>query len=263
MTALARYRGSRTQFQIAYTWSHSIDNQDESLAGEFDFTQLNRGDIGLKGISAFSRQFDPASDRGNSDFDQRHNLVFYLIWESPSFPASRFARLIRDWKLSTLGAFRSGFPYTVSAPAQFSFTGESIANNRADIVNPLSTTSNLSYPGGRVLLNLGGFSEPLPGTLGNSGRNAFRGPGFYSVDLSAARSIPVRRLGEGGRLVLRADAINVLNHANLNTPVADVGSPDTFGVALYGRQEQNRGFPLLTPLRESGRQIQLLLRIEF
>src|SRR6185369_10862980 len=33
MTAVARYRGRRAQFQAAYTYSHSIDNQSDPLLG--------------------------------------------------------------------------------------------------------------------------------------------------------------------------------------------------------------------------------------
>jgi hypothetical protein len=69
-------------------------------------------------------------------------------------------------------------------------------------------------------------------------------------------------LRESGRLILRVDAFNVLNHANLNNPDSMLGS-STFGVASYGRQGFNAGFPSLTPLNETGRQLQLMLRLEF
>ena len=35
LTASARYRISRSQVQVAYTYGHSIDNQSEPLLGEF------------------------------------------------------------------------------------------------------------------------------------------------------------------------------------------------------------------------------------
>src|SRR5207302_7590722 len=78
LTALGRYRAGRKQFQIAYTWSHSIDNQSEPLARDFFnllFTRIGP-DTTRTEYAAFSRQFDVRSDRGNADFDQRHNLVF-------------------------------------------------------------------------------------------------------------------------------------------------------------------------------------------
>jgi hypothetical protein len=69
-------------------------------------------------------------------------------------------------------------------------------------------------------------------------------------------------LGEGARLTLRADAFNVLNHANLNNPVNNLGLPD-FGIASWGRQGSYSGFPAVAPLDETARQIQLLVRLEF
>jgi hypothetical protein len=72
-------------------------------------------------------------------------------------------------------------------------------------------------------LNAAAFAEPAPSTLGTSGRNEFRGPGFYSLDLSLARSFPASWLGENGRMTLRAALFNVLNHANF------VGYSGTYG----------------------------------
>ena len=63
-------------------------------------------------------------------------------------------------------------------------------------------------------------------------------------------------------MVLRADAFNFLNHANLDNPASLLGGGG-FGVALYGRKGLNTGFPAVTPLDEKARQIQLLARIEF
>jgi hypothetical protein len=37
----------------------------------------------------------------------------------------------------------------------------------------------------------------------------------------------------------------------------------TFGDAFYGRTGQSGGFPSLVPFRETARQIQLLIRLQF
>jgi hypothetical protein len=112
------------------------------------------------------------------------------------------------------------------------------------------------------LLSAAGFAEAAPSTLGNAGRNAFRGPGFYNLDVSLNRSFPVRWLGESGRLGLRASAFNILNHANLGNPDTLLASP-TFGIALLGRQGVPSGFPAVSPLNETPRQIQLSAKVEF
>jgi hypothetical protein len=118
-----------------------------------------------------------------------------------------------------------------------------------------------------LLLNSAAFQSPANNVPGNTARNEFRGPGVASMDVSLSRSFPLRWLGEGGRLTLRADAYNFLNHANLNNPAA-VFNPTTvfqktFGVATYGRQDSRSGFPSSVPLDETSRQIQLMIRVNF
>src|SRR5262249_46243713 len=268
LTAIARYRSGGKQFQIAYTWSHTIDNQSEPLAGDFfnlEFTQISSASS-QNGYASFTRQFDSSEGRGNSDFDQRHNLFFFSIWDIPApFSNSKVGRLFRDWKFSQLAAFRSGFPYTVREPDQFDFSNRVILyNSRADIVNPSAAVLAHSQPapGGKLLLNAAAFAQSAFGVQGNTGRNAFGGPGLYSVDISLARSFALRKLGEAARFTVRADAFNFLNHTNLNNPQSLIGQPD-FGVATYGRQGVGNGFPAVAPLNETARQVQLILRLEF
>jgi len=265
LAATLRYRTRSAAVQLAYTWSHAIDNQSDALAGDFfnlTFTSIASG-TGT-GRAAFSRQFDPQADRGNADFDQRHNLVFLAYWNAPaaaqSTPGARW--LLRDWVFGGLGAVRSGLPYSILGASSAVAGGGLILNNRPDLINPNATVSQ-AVPGGERLLVASAFANALPSTLGSLGRNAFAGPGFYNFDLSVARYFPVRWLGEAGRLRVRADAFNALNHANLGNPDAVLASP-SFGLASYGRQATAKsGFPAVSPLNETPRQIQMSLRVEF
>lgn len=269
LTLVGRYRARTAQLQMSYSWSHAIDNQTEALGGDFfnlGFTNLVQGGgVGLS-PAQFTRQFDSRVDRGNSDFDQRHNLVLFSYWDLPAvFGSSKAGRWLRNWRLAALAAFRSGFPFTVNVPFAAPRPGDPILVNRAN----LSLTEAGAYTreevnGGVRLLNPRVFQTPVGGLLGNTGRNAFRGPGLMSLDLSLGRSLALKWLGDSGRLAIRADAFNVLNHANLNNPnpVFEPGDSQ-FGVALYGRRGQRSGFPGAIPLDETARQIQLSLRIEF
>jgi hypothetical protein len=262
LSTRVRYRSHTLQAQAAYTWSHSLDNQSDPLTGDFfdlSFTALNSGE-GNTLRSAFARQFDSRGDRGNSAFDQRHNLFFLALWQ----PESRW-RATRGWKISLLSAFRTGTPYTVLAStSDVPFTGGVIENQRASLAgaaNPVYTTPPAG-PGGVYLLNAAAFVAPAADSPGGTSRNAFRGPGLYNADVSLARSFSIPRLREGSLFTVRADAFNILNHANLGNPDNLVGSP-TFGLATYGRQGAPSGFPAVAPLNETARQIQLLLRFEF
>ena len=270
LTALVRYRTTRGVVQGSYTWSHTIDNQSDPLTGDFfnlNFTNI-QSTAESTGRSTFSQQFNPLADRGNSDFDQRHNLVLFSYWNLPPVLASSKAGfLFRDWTVAEMAAVRSGFPYTVIGTTT-AIPGQGlILNNRPNIIQPTQTLlpNRVPVPGGVQIVNPAAFAEAAPSTLGNEGRNAFTGPGFYSLDLSVARSFPLRWLGESGRLRVRADAFNVLNHANLGNPDSLFTNPPspTFGIATYGRQGAQSGFPALSPLNETPRQIQLSVKIEF
>ncbi|HTR36327.1 MAG TPA: TonB-dependent receptor [Bryobacteraceae bacterium] len=270
LTAVARYRIGRGMVQASYTWSHFIDNQSDPLTGDFfnlSFTSIPTS-ASSNGRATFSQQFNPQADRANSDYDQRHNLVIFSYWNLPTaFAGTKAGMLFRDWTVAELAAFRSGFPYSVIGTTTAIAGQGLILNNRPNLVDP--TQAVLANPapvaGGMQLLNPAAFAEAAPSTLGNLGRNAFTGPGFYSVDVSLARAFALPWLGESGRLKIRADAYNFLNHANLGNPDALFTNPPspTFGVATFGRQGFQPGFPAITPLNETPRQIQLSVKVEF
>jgi hypothetical protein len=263
LAAVARHHSRRGSMQVSYTWSHAIDNQSDPLLGDFfDLSFVNISSASAnRARAAFTRQFDSAGDRASSDFDQRHNLVFYSWWNAPAVGGRGWLpALTRNWRVAEMAAFRTGFPYTVRSGA----TG-ALLNQRADIVDAAHISAQApaaAAPGSVALLNPAAFAPPPSDVVGNSGRNGFGGPGLWNVDLSLSRSIGLPALGESRRLILRADFFNAFNHANLNNPDARLGSP-TFGQASYGRLDYNNGFPALVPLNETPRQIQILLKLEF
>ena len=261
LSSLVRYRVSTLLFQAAYTWSHSIDNQSDPLVG--DFFDLNFSNISATGQTgpraAFTQQYNSRADRASSQFDQRHSLFLLGIWR----PASRW-RAARGWQVSGLAALRTGTPYSVFSTSPFvPDSGGEILNQRANLLGAGAVYSNpLPTAGGLVLLNAAAFGTPDPNQTGTTGRNAFRGPGLYDLDASLARSFGIPKLREGTLLTVRADFFNILNHANLGNPDNTLEDPG-FGIATYGRQGAASGFPAVTPLNETARQVQILLRVEF
>jgi hypothetical protein len=259
LAAALRFRKTRLHGQISYTWSHSIDNQSEPLAGTFfNFNTFAAARVGPSPFtSSFTQQFASSLDKGNSDFDQRQNLVFFVTYQPP--PVLK-GPVFRNWTFSALGAARSGLPYSVYSIFDLSAAiPEYFVNQRANLVDPAHVYVSQPAQGGKVLLNPTAFSNPGPNQIGSSGRNEFRGPGLFNADVSVARTFSIR---EQLRLTARADFYNALNHANLNNPTSFLGDPQ-FGIALYGRSEVGNGFPLSAPLSETARQIQILLRLEF
>jgi hypothetical protein len=268
LTVVARYRWSRGYLQGSYTWSHYIDNQSDPLAGDFfdlSFTNITSG-AGTGGQAAFTQQFNPKSDIGNSDYDQRHNLVVFSYWNLPTaLQGTKAGVLFRGWIVSGLAAFRAGLPYTVIDNGSPVIPGDgTVINPRPDLVLPNAAVLSSPIPiaGGKQLLNPAAFAG-VSDTVGTLGRNSLIGPGIYNIDLSVGRSFGVPWFGEQGRLTLRADAFNFLNHANLNNPDPLLGDTLTFGAASFGRLGDPSGFPAVSPLNETPREIQLLLRVEF
>ena len=147
--------------QISYTWSHSIDNQSDPLAGIFE--DYNQAGIGHKPDSiveaAFTQQFASRADRANSDFDQRHNLVFFAVYSLPS-------KFLRGWQVSGLGAIRSGLPFTVYDAARLATvtSGAFLVNQRANLTGPsLAFSPEVSnIPGGKLIAELRGVCRSRP-----------------------------------------------------------------------------------------------------
>ncbi len=253
---------------FSYTWSHSIDNQSEPLAGATaDLAIVNQLTSLTTEEASFTREFDSNADRGNSDFDQRQVFSSYATWSVPTASGSSLTRRIfQNWLLSEVSAFRTGTPFSV-------FAGSSglLVNNRADLINPALARKETPYPGGRILLDEAAFSQPPFGQLGNTGRNAFTGPGAYNINVSISRTFRIAN-SERWQITLRADAFNALNHANLNNPSNEnlilpmaplLPGATPFAFAAYGRSASTIGLPIGSPVSESARQIHFVVRLLF
>jgi hypothetical protein len=267
LTAVALYRWSRGYLQGSYTWSHYIDNQSDPLTGDFfdlSFTNITSG-AGSGRRAAFTQQFNPNADIGNSDYDQRHNLVLFFSWNLPELKqGKKLGAVFNGWIVAGLAAFRSGLPYTVIDNSSPVLPGSGVLiNPRPNLINLNATLSNpVPVAGGEQLLNPTAFAG-VSDAVGTLGRNSLTGPGIYSLDLSLGRRFKLPWLGESGRIGIRADAFNFLNHANLNNPDPLLGDTSTFGSAQFGRLGVSSGFPAVSPLNETPREIQLLLKVEF
>jgi hypothetical protein len=266
LAAVLRVRRGGMTGQVSYTWGHAIDNQSDALAGAFvDYNQAGLATKqALPYLAAFTTQFASAADRANADFDQRHNLVFFGTYEIPAVRQQGMAAaLLRGWRISGVGAVRSGLPFSVFTLDNTQDPGGFLQNQRADLVAPdlVFRPAAGNVAGGKQLLNQDAFQVRTADSVGTSGRNAFAGPGLVSADVSIARSFAA---GERVRITLRADMYNALNHANLNNPNnVLIDGAAGFGQALYGRRELNSGFPVATPFNETARQVQVFLRVEF
>jgi hypothetical protein len=232
-------------FDAQYRYSKSID-------------QLSN-----EGPGAVTNQTDPAhpqTEHGPSDFDAKHYLNFYTLYDLPFFhDKSRWTgKLLGGWQINGLLTWHSGFPWTP-------VTGQlnSVPITSANTINPTRPSKLLSQPGRgtsnsdfiKPLANFPGLvqnfnCDPAKGALQGApffdichtgppgiGRNSFRGPGYFGIDSSVAKKFglpSLKFLGEGANIELRGNFFNLFNKLNLQ--------PFSFGTdntrvesSLFGR----------------------------
>jgi hypothetical protein len=186
--------------QFTYTWAHGLDDMTAYRG------TLPQDSFNLKG------------DYGSMDFDTRHNFTAVLNYDLPN--AARFKPLLNGWELSSLFSFHTGQPFTVFSSNDTSGTGE--GEQRADLIgDPYANVSHKFSKSGVTWLNQAAFADPAPGTQGNSGRNAFYGPGYASVDFSVVKNTKItERIGTQFRI----EMFNLFNRTNLAPPSGTNGS---------------------------------------
>jgi hypothetical protein len=130
-------------------------------------------------------------------------------------------RLFGDWHLSGIWTAQSGQPYTINTSIDVNGDG-----NATDRLNCSVDCLTFHPSGDRAqqvnVSNPANLLAPL-GQDGAVGRNTFTGDRLYSMDLALVKSVHLH--GEQKLLSLRAEAFNVLNHADLGLPTRILESP--------------------------------------
>jgi hypothetical protein len=248
-------------FDANYTWSRSLD--------QVGAVQNN--------AALFPNSFDPDSEYGPSFDDVTHIFNSNWVYELP-FGESR---LWGGWYTSGIFRAQSGFPLLIAQGTQVwggsALLGQNSgalptgdlpstgANHGVAGSGGIGTAGNPATNGSGVNL----FNDPA--AVFNSfrrlrlsedtqtRRDAFRGLGFWQLDMSVGKST---RIAGDVRLTVSADAINVLNHVNFADPtIANSGSTASlqqaanFGVITRQRIITNQNiFP---------RRIQIGARLDF
>jgi hypothetical protein len=209
------FRNRGLQFTARYTLSAAKDN----LSSTFSDSNANAS-LGLLD------PFDPKLDYGYADFDARHRFVSSFNYEVPYFNTvdSKFLRhALGGLALTGIFTARTGNPFTVfdcttassGACPRYRPAGGSVNFNGAG--DPASVGANafnyLQLPAANPFVNPvsnNGVVGAFPGDM--SRRNAFRGPGFWNMDMGLYKRI---RVNEKYSVQLRLEAFNVFNHSNL------------------------------------------------
>lgn len=256
LTTLHKNVSHGLQFDLNYTWSHSIDNVS---------IIANRPAFG--GYGFVCDVLRPRECRGNSDFDVTHYFNGNFIYELPVGRGKQFAGRASRWLDEVIGGWSiSGLPSWHSGGAYFASSNAFVAGYANDapaiLTGPVSDL-HIHLNGGKGQ-PLYGFANPsqanadFVGPIGFDigGRNNLRGPSYFDMDAGLAKAFPLS--SERFALKFRADAFNVFNHPNFSNPCSDITNVS----CLFGTISSTVG----TTIRNSGpaaRVLQLALRLEF
>jgi hypothetical protein len=235
LTSLHKKFSHGLQFDVNYTFSHSIDNSS-TIANNATGTNATGGYGGFLCDAIQLR-----SCRANSDFDLTHLVSADGLYDLPigrgrwlGHNASGWLnQIIGGWQVAFLNQWHTGFAFTTVTEA---FPVSFNANSPAVFIgtpHDIRTSVHTDRTAGVVQL----FVDPtaalnaFTGPIGLQGptRNNLRGPRFSNTDLSLNKHF---QLKENLGLEFRAEAYNAFNQVNFALPtnsVADINSSLPFG----------------------------------
>jgi hypothetical protein len=172
-------------------------------------------------------------------FAPQHRWVSWATYDLPWGPGkARLAkgpvsRVLGGWVLSGVLTLQSGGFLDVSS--QTDTTNGFLQGNQG--VNVVGGNPNLSKSERSMarFFNTSVFAFARPYTLGNAGRSLILGPGTIGFDTSLNKSF---KISERFTTEFKADFINALNHPNMGSPSATLGSP-TFGLVTSKSGNRN------------------------
>jgi hypothetical protein len=241
------------QFDVNYTWAHSIDN-----------VSLIANSSASAGYGFICDVQRPRACRGNSDFDVTHYITADFTYRLPFGRGRTFGsnipfflnEIVGGWEVSGISQWHSGQAfgtnsnafvagYSNDAPAIFN--GDRVGV-QAHVHKTASGQVNLFSDPVRAQSD---FTGPVGFNIGS--RNNLRGPQFYNQNFGLAKTFPL--VSDRVNLKFRADAFNALNHPNFALPSATSESWDVTG-GIFGQ---------LTSIdtNSSYRVMQFALRLEF
>jgi hypothetical protein len=217
------------QLQAAYTYAQAIDPTTGNLGGgdSFDLDHVSNPYLGWR------------YDHGLSPFDRRHIAFVNFVYDIPAFRNSS-SRLLKTglggWELSGIVMAESGTPLNVGCNSSCGAGYPSVANIfpgrdvlvRPDVVGPISYPKTV-----KSWFDPAAFVPPAPGTWGNLGFDALRGPGRQNWNLSLFKEFTINE-DRGSHVEFRAESFNTWNHTQFGGPGQNGGISTNLGSSNFG-----------------------------
>ncbi|MDQ6666293.1 MAG: hypothetical protein M3Z23_18095, partial [Acidobacteriota bacterium] len=248
-----RQFGGGVSGSFSYTFSKALDtrSQDPTFG-----TSVNRGSTAQAASSTPFDIYNRALNYAPADYDHTHVFQANGVYELPFGKGRRFLnsspglfeRIIGGFEVAGFMNRYSGRPFTVfSGNFQFSSVVSTPANctgcSRTGFGTPFDQAGVKYFFSTDQVAK---FSIPGPGQFGNAGRNYFRGPGLFDIDMSLIKRT---RITERFNLELRADATNLTNTPSFGLPT------QSFASSTFGR--------IRSSVESASRKIQLGAKVDF
>jgi hypothetical protein len=249
-----RFAGG-SNLNVVYTWSKALNYAENEDLGSLNFP-----------YPAYWRK-----NYGPAGFDRTNNLEISGVMALPFGKGEPWLQggipnaILGGWLINPVISAMSGVPFTVTAGGNLNANG---STQTADLVAPFHRFHG-KPPRTGVTCALGdasceyfdprSFAAPLITSaanahLGNTNRNQFRGPGYFSMNLSVVRDFKLR---EWATLTVRADAFGLTNtphfaNPNVSCP-ASATSPGPIGTSgQLCNTGTNNNFGVITGAAQPG-----------
>jgi Carboxypeptidase regulatory-like domain/TonB dependent receptor-like, beta-barrel/TonB-dependent Receptor Plug Domain len=195
--------------QLNFTWSRSFDTGSANRGGTF--------------LSDYQNPYRVSKGYAPSDFDTPWNVNFTMVYAVPKVHA--LPRLLGEgWQLNSLFRAQEGRPFTLYVGGDPSNQGLKDTYVNYD-GSPLNYDNHYVAHGKQTYFNVGAFSAPSAGTVGDSGRNSVRQPGISQLDMGIFKNF---KITERFSAKFKWEVFNVFNHAMFATQTpAKLGSSST------------------------------------
>ena len=239
------------------SWGRRLETEYHAL--QMSINRPFKGGLLLKGAYTFSKAMNMADEDGwvglqwngasqldrnwaLAGYDRPHVFQLGAVYELPfrRDGTDVLSLIVKDWQVNGIFAAYSGVPFIITADGGVLNMPGNLQT--AEQVGDYNVTGAVGSEG--AWFDTTAFRQPTGVVLGNTGRNAFRGPGQWRVDLSLFRGFSV---GGSKRLEFRAEAFNLTNSLQYGDGTTtnpwgfssrDVNNPN-FGRVFVAHGERN------------------------
>jgi hypothetical protein len=206
------------QLQFGYTYAKSIDSSGSTGSGA-DLNNVTNPYIGWR------------YDLGPSIFDRTNVAFTNFVYQIPFLKNSDnhlLKTVAGGWSLSGIVTMESG------APLNMGVSGSTVNNVIPNSGNRPNLVGSISYPKTAAeWFNPAAFAAPTPGTYGDLGHDAVRGPGRDDWNLSLFKSFVISE-ARGSRFEFRAESFNTWNHTQFKGDFNNGGISTNVGSGNFG-----------------------------